>query len=102
MCLYAEFKAMMLLFENEETILDFKKWMMIFYLKVLILHFVRSERERNFNLYVVLNSSIKYVFGLNHYNYARWLSLHADDLLKLEYTYSYISKEFCGGNFCHK
>ena len=45
-CLYAEFKAMMLLFENEETILDFKKWMMIFYLKVLILHFVRSERER--------------------------------------------------------
>ena len=48
--LCAEFKTMMLLFKNEETILDFKKWMMIFDLKVLILHFVRSEIERNFNL----------------------------------------------------
>ena len=26
-CLCAEFKAMMLLLENEETILDFEKWM---------------------------------------------------------------------------
>ena len=69
--LYAEFEAMMILFENEETFLDFKKWMnekanefpmfhywkMIFHLQVLLVQFVRSERERNFNLYVdVLNS----------------------------------------------
>ena len=73
------FKAMMLLLENEETILD--KWInekayectmfyyckMIFALQVLILQFVCSKRESNFNSYVVL----KYVFALNHCNYAR-------------------------------
>ena len=100
--LCAEFKIMMLLFENEETFLDFKKWKMILDFKVLILHFVHSEIERNFNLYVVLNSSIKCIFALNHYNYARWVSLHADDLLKLEFTYSDIYKAFYDGNFCHK
>ena len=26
------------------------------------------------------------IFALNHYTYARWLSLHVDDLLKVEYT----------------
>ena len=66
MCLCAEFKAMMLLFQNEETILDFENWitekayesLMFHYwkmildpkvLSLIILHFVRSERERNFN-----------------------------------------------------
>ena len=105
---------MMLLLKNEETILDFEKrmnekayesamfyyWKMTFDLQVLILQFVRSVRERNFNLYVrVLNSPMKYIFALNHYNYARWLSLHVDDLLKLEYTCPDVYKEFCNGHF---
>ena len=105
---------MMLLLKNEGTILDFEKWMnekaneslmfrywnMIFDLQILILQFLRSERERNFNLYVdVLNSSMKYIFAFNHYNYARWLSLHVDDLLKLEYTCPDVYKEFCNGHF---
>ena len=64
-CICAEFKAVMLLLKNEETILDFEKWMdekayespMFYYwklfdLQVLILQFLHSERERNFNLYV--------------------------------------------------
>ena len=33
---------------------------------------------------------LKYIFHLNHYNFARWLSLAVDDLLKLEYTCSEI------------
>ena len=70
-------------------------WKLIFDLQILILQFIRSERERNFHLYVdVLNSVMKYVFALNHYNYARWHSIHVDDLLKLEYT--------CPWKFCHK
>ena len=66
----------------------FYYWKMIFDLQVIILQFVRSERERegNFNLYVdVLNSYMKYIFALNHYNYARWFSLHVI--------------EFCNGHF---
>ena len=99
----------MLLLENEKTILDFETWInekanespmfhywnMIFGLQVLILQFTPSERQRNFDLYVhVLNSSVKYIFALNHYNYARWL-----DLLKLEYTRPDVYKEFCIGHF---
>ena len=63
-CLYPEFKARILLLENEEAILDFEKWVnekayespmfhylkMIFDLQVLIPWFVCSERERKFNL----------------------------------------------------
>ena len=101
MCLGAECKAIMLLLENEQTILDCEKQInekayespmfhylkMIFDLQVLILQFVPSERERKFNLYVdVLISSMKYIFVLNHYNSACWLIIHVDDLLKLEYT----------------
>ena len=42
---------------------------------------------------------MKYIFALNHYNYARWFSLHVDDLLKLEYTCPDVYKEFCNGHF---
>ena len=42
---------------------------------------------------------MKYIFALNHYNYGRWLSLHVDDLLKLEYTCPDVYKEFCNGHF---
>ena len=42
---------------------------------------------------------MKYIFALNHYNYARWLSLHVDNLLKLECTCPDVCKEFCNGNF---
>ena len=73
---------------------------MIFDLQVLILQVVCSEREKNFNLHVdVLNLSIKYIFALNQYYYAHWVSMHVDDLLKLEYTYLDVYKEFCNGHF---
>ena len=42
---------------------------------------------------------MKYIFTLNHNNDARWLSLHVDDLLKLEYTCPDAYKEFCNGYF---
>ena len=112
--LCAEFKAMKLAYDNSETNLDFEMWMderattsamfhywkIIFDFQLLILHFIRSERERNFDLYVhVLKASMKYIFALNHYNYARWLSIHVDDLMKLECTCPEIYEEFCCGNF---
>ena len=42
---------------------------------------------------------MKYIFALNHYNYARWLSLAVDDLLKLEYTCPDVYEESCNGYF---
>ena len=62
---------------------------MIFDLQILILKFIRSERERDFALYFqMLKSVVKYIFAFNHYNYARWLTVHIDDLTKVELVIS--------------
>ena len=82
--------------ERAKTSTMFHYWKMIFDYQLLILYFIRSERERNFDLYVhVLKAYMKYIFALNHYNYARWLSIHEDDLMKVEYTCSEILWKLC-------
>ena len=78
----------------------FHYWKMIFDLQILILMFILWEREPDFALYVqVLKSFMKYIFTFNHYNYARWLTIHVDDLMKLELVCPNVYKEFCSGNF---
>ena len=77
----------------------FNYWKIIFDFQVLILMFIRSERERNFPYIQVLKSAMKYIFALNRYNYARWLSIHVDDLMKLEIICPDMYDEFCSGNF---
>ena len=47
----------------------------------------------------VLKSIMKYIFAFKHYNYARWLTNHVDDLMKLELVCSNVYKEFCSANF---
>ena len=67
----------------------FHYWKLIFDFQLLILQFVRAERETNFLLHVhVLNLSMKYIFAINHYNYARWLSVHVDNLTRLDVSTS--------------
>ena len=93
-CLCAEYKAMRVVFDSSESTDDIQDWMekkasespmfhyseMIFDLQILILMFIRSERERDFALYVqVLKSIMQYIFAFSHYNYARWLTIHVDD-----------------------
>ena len=75
-------------------------WKMIFDLQILILMFIRSQRERDFALYVqVLKSIMKFSFAFNHYSYARWLTIHVDDLTKLELVCPNVYETFCSGNF---
>ena len=77
----------------------FHYWAMIFRLQILILMFIRWEEERHFALYVqVLKSIIKFIFAFSHYNYARWLILHVDDLMKSELVCPHVYKEY-SGNF---
>ena len=47
----------------------------------------------------VLKLIMKYIFAFNHFNYARWFTIHVDDLMKLELVCPNIYKEFCSGNF---
>jgi len=50
----------------------------------LVLMFVRSQRERNFELYIeTLEASMFLFFALDHYNYSRWVSVHLRDMKSL-------------------
>ena len=71
---------------------------MLFDLQILILMFIRLQKERDFALYVqVLKSIMKYNFAFNHYT--RWLTINVGDLMKLELICPNVYKEFCSGNF---
>ena len=60
---------------------------MIFDVQRLLLLFVRLQREANFQLRTeVLRSFMKYYFALDHYNYARWVSVHLFDCKALKFT----------------
>ena len=57
-------------------------------------------REGNFKLFVkILISLVKCFFIFDHYNYARWLSVHIQDLLSLPITRPQLYQDFERGNF---
>ena len=78
----------------------FHYWKMIFDLQILILMFIRLEREQDLAFYVqVIKSIMKCIFAFNHHNYIHWFTIHVDDLMKLELVCPNVYKEFCSGNF---
>ena len=75
-------------------------WGMILNLEIDILLFIRAIRESNFHLYVLcLKSVVKWFFALDHYNYARWLSVHLMDLNQLHINCPDIYENFTDGHF---
>ena len=57
-------------------------------------------REGNFKLFVkILISLVIWFFIFDHYIYARWLSVHIQDLLSLSITCPQLYQEFERGNF---
>ena len=65
----------------------FKYWMLVTKFQINYLVFIRSMREGNFKLFVkILISLVKWFFIFDHYNYARWLSVHIQDLMSLPIT----------------
>jgi len=68
--------------------------------EILVLSFIRSLRESDFELYKeTLSSLIPYSFGLDHVNYSRWLPIHLRDMVSLESKHPGIYREFAKGNF---
>ena len=54
-----------------------------------------------------LGSIIPWMFAMDHFHYARWLSVHARDLMQLECECPTVWNEFLKGHFltqktCHK
>ena len=102
--------------EGDDSHIDPQEWLtdkaetnsMCRYLKIVldlqaqILSFVRSIREGNFILYVQsLRSILKWFFILDHYNYARWLTVHVFDMMNLHITNPDVYTEMQKGSFSY-
>ena len=75
-------------------------WMLTIKFQIDNLVFIKSMRESNFKFFAkILISLEKWFFIFDHYSYARWLSVHIQDLLSLLITYPQLYQEFDRGNF---
>ena len=83
---------------------QFKFWMTTLNLELMVLQFIRSIRERNFQMYIQsLLKVIPWLFAFDHVNYARWLSVHISDMVNLQTTHPEVYCEFLKGHFAvHK
>ncbi len=79
---------------------QFDYWFRVWQLEVLFLQFLRSQRQQNFLPYVEsLGRIIPWMFALDHYHYARWMTVHVRDLLALEVNSPTTHAEFLKGHF---
>ena len=70
-------------------------WHNVLQLELLFLQFLRSQRDPNFDMYVETLRIIPWMFA----HYARWMTIHVNDLLELQLTCPTIYAEFQKGNF---
>ena len=86
--------------EKAEVCPQFQYWYMVMHLECVYLIYVRSLREGNFSLYVlVLRALAPWFFALDHTHYARWDPVHIRDMTTLHQRLPQIAKEFDQGNF---
>ena len=79
---------------------QFKYWYITLDFELTFLLLVKSFRERNFSLYKdALSKLIPWCFVLDHYNYSRWLPVHARDMASLRDIHPSIADEFEDGKF---
>ena len=79
---------------------QFDYWYRVYKLELLFLQFLRSQRKPEFVPYVEsLGKIIPWMFALDHYHYARWMTVHVRDLLALENNCPEIHAQFIIGNF---
>ena len=65
--------------------------------------FIRSIRTGDLDLYIYcLPKLSNFFFAFNHHNYARWLVIYHDNLLKLKDTHPQVNKDFRDGCFALK
>ena len=75
-------------------------WSMTLDLQLKVLLFVRSIRSSDFKLYKqAIKNLLPWFFALDHIHYARWLSVHLCDMLKLNETSPDVSTYFERGMF---
>ena len=79
---------------------QFHFWYLTFQLELLLLVFVRSLREANFELYIdAVSKIVPWVFGLDNTNSARWLPIHLRDMCRLNDVVPDVASQFKRGRF---
>ena len=79
---------------------QFDYWHKVLQLEIIFLQCMRSQREGLFCLYVEsFGKIIPWMFVLDHYHYARWLTVHVKDMLALENLCPSAYTQFMNGNF---
>jgi hypothetical protein len=86
--------------QRAKTTVHFDYWLKTLSLELLMLRYIRSLREGNFQLYVEsLTQIMPWMFSLDHTHYSRWLSVHIRDMITLAKKHPDVLAEFMSGNF---
>jgi len=86
--------------QRSKASVHFDYWLKTLSLELLLLRYIRSIREGNFQLYVEsLTQIMPWMFALDHTHYSRWLSVHIRDMMSLAEKHPHVLAEFQSGNF---
>lgn len=86
--------------DMEKEIPMFMFWSTTIKFQLTVLNFVRSIREQRFDLYkAALIELMPWFFSLDHPNYARWISVHINDMYQLDDKHPFIAEKFREGKF---
>ena len=78
----------------------FDYWLKTLSLEIIMLLYIRSLREGNFQLYLEsLTKIVPWMFALDHTHYSRWLPVHIRDMSLLSEKHPAILAEFRAGKF---
>ena len=81
--------------QRAKTTVHFDYWLKTLSLELLMLRYIRSLREGNFQLYVEsLTQIMPWMFSLDHTHYSRWLSVHIRDMITLAKKHPDVLAEF--------
>ena len=85
--------------QQKQVSSQFFFWDMILNLELILLSFIRAIRENDFSAYIeVLKAFIPFLFAMDKLKYAKWLSVHLNDLMFLrtlaEETVRQVSNHF--------
>ena len=79
---------------------QFHYWFICFKLQMILLVFVGSIREGNFDIFLeCLKQMIPWFFAMDNVHYSRWLPIHLRDMLKLESHNPLVHQHFKKGCF---
>ena len=78
---------------------QFDYWHRVLDLELLFLQFLRFRRKQKYISHSqTLTKIIPWMFALDHYHYARWLTVHGNDLISLENNSPLTHAEFFTGS----